>query len=265
MASTLSAKSQQPLHNFPLPELKWAINNPTSSNHQFRSRNKLAEKSDDELDYPLRDHSPDDRSPVMKSAASDCSIERSLSMEKLKSAANEEKAKILLRIRTKSKSPDDVGEEEAGGGQIKVASAAAAATAAAAGGEAEEPAPKIWNLRPRKPASKPFFDGGSLRIGAAPPQEMKTQMPGRHEFSRSRAVAAEAKTAEKKQKFSITLSKEEIEEDIFVLTGSKPARRPKKRARIIQKQLDHLFPGLWLASINPDSYRVPDTPAKVMV
>jgi hypothetical protein len=46
------------------------------------------------------------------------------------------------------------------------------------------------------------------------------------------------KEKEKKVRFSIPLTKVEIEEDIYSLTGSKPARRPKKRAKHVQKQLD---------------------------
>ncbi|KAI3693870.1 hypothetical protein L1987_76825 [Smallanthus sonchifolius] len=66
----------------------------------------------------------------------------------------------------------------------------------------------------------------------------------------------------KKRKFSITLSRDEIEEDIFSFTRSKPSRRPKKRPRSVQKQLDTLFPGLWLGSITADSYKVSEAPQK---
>jgi hypothetical protein len=41
-----------------------------------------------------------------------------------------------------------------------------------------------------------------------------------------------------KRKFWIALSKEEIEEDIFVMTGSRPNRRPRKRPKNVQKQMD---------------------------
>lgn len=39
-------------------------------------------------------------------------------------------------------------------------------------------------------------------------------------------------------KFSVSLSKEEVEQDFWALVGTKPPRRPKKRPRIVQKQLD---------------------------
>ncbi|KAF2299108.1 hypothetical protein GH714_030656 [Hevea brasiliensis] len=66
-----------------------------------------------------------------------------------------------------------------------------------------------------------------------------------------------------KRKFWIALSREEIEEDIFALTGSRPARRPMKRPKNVQKVLDNFFPGSWLVGTTADSYRVADPPMKV--
>ncbi|XP_062110100.1 uncharacterized protein LOC133821935 [Humulus lupulus] len=61
-------------------------------------------------------------------------------------------------------------------------------------------------------------------------------------------------------KFSVPLSKKEIEEDFMELFGHKPPRRPKKRPRNVQRQLDYLFPGLYLNEITTDTYKVPDDP-----
>ncbi|KAK1386957.1 hypothetical protein POM88_015135 [Heracleum sosnowskyi] len=61
-----------------------------------------------------------------------------------------------------------------------------------------------------------------------------------------------------REKFSVSLSKDEIEEDFMVITGCRVPRRPKKRAKNVQKQLDMLFPGLWLTEVNADLYKVPD-------
>ncbi|KAK8614750.1 hypothetical protein V6N13_068543 [Hibiscus sabdariffa] len=60
----------------------------------------------------------------------------------------------------------------------------------------------------------------------------------------------------------ISLTREEIDDDIFAMTGSKPSGRPKKRAKNVQKQLDCLFPGMWLSSVTPSCYKVPDPPLK---
>lgn len=69
---------------------------------------------------------------------------------------------------------------------------------------------------------------------------------------------------EKKQKFPITLSRKEIEEDYLIMTGSKPPRKPKKRTKTVQKKLDSVFPGLWLLSATPGSYKVPDPNIEVL-
>ncbi|XP_012843533.1 PREDICTED: uncharacterized protein LOC105963653 [Erythranthe guttata] len=70
------------------------------------------------------------------------------------------------------------------------------------------------------------------------------------------------KKGKRKLSISIALSKQEIEEDIYSLTGLKPARRPKKRAKNIQRELDFVFPGQWLVSITPDSYKVSENSLK---
>ena len=108
-------------------------------------------------------------------------------------------------------------------------------------GEGEESVQKPWNLRPRKAVSK-----GPIEIGVAPKNgELLEAIPGvppsenQPKSLRLRGFAESHSTEKKeKRKFWISLSREEIEEDIFVMTGSKPSRRPKKRAKNVQKQLD---------------------------
>ncbi|KAF3438578.1 hypothetical protein FNV43_RR21341 [Rhamnella rubrinervis] len=68
------------------------------------------------------------------------------------------------------------------------------------------------------------------------------------------------KSSPKRPKFSLSLSKKEVEEDFAAMAGIRPPRRPKKRSRAVQKQLDLLFPGLWLTEVSPDSYKVDDVP-----
>lgn len=68
------------------------------------------------------------------------------------------------------------------------------------------------------------------------------------------------KTNTKTPKFSITLSREEIEADFLAMTGTKPPRRPKKRPKAVQRQLDALLPGAWLTEVTPESYNVPEYP-----
>ncbi|KAL1201547.1 hypothetical protein V5N11_015937 [Cardamine amara subsp. amara] len=60
-------------------------------------------------------------------------------------------------------------------------------------------------------------------------------------------------------KFSVSLLKEEIEEDFSIIFGKKLPRRPKKRSKIVQKKLNTIFPGLWLTEeVTIDSYIVPE-------
>jgi len=94
---------------------------------------------------------------------------------------------------------------------------------------------------------------------------------------------------QEKTKFSVSLTKEEVEHDFWALVGTRPPRRPKKRPRIIQKNLDviipltpsiinyihafflvilfnfvsflqTLFPGMWLSEVTAECYEVAEVP-----
>ncbi|KAK9051584.1 hypothetical protein SSX86_028211 [Deinandra increscens subsp. villosa] len=136
----------------------------------------------------------------------------------------------------------------------------------------DESSPKTWNLRPRRlPVNHKQSTGGFQfpTIGTSSRlDENKTYCDinsnkllselnnNNYTFYNSHTRATEL------PRISIALSRGEIEEDVSFLTGSKPSKRPKKRPRAIQKQLDNLFPGLWLDSITVDSYKVSETPLK---
>ncbi|KAI4369010.1 hypothetical protein MLD38_017505 [Melastoma candidum] len=60
----------------------------------------------------------------------------------------------------------------------------------------------------------------------------------------------------KRDKFSVALKGKEIEEDFVRMMGHRPPRRPRKRNKAVQKQLDMLFPGLWLTEVTADVYKV---------
>ncbi|EPS72660.1 hypothetical protein M569_02097, partial [Genlisea aurea] len=61
---------------------------------------------------------------------------------------------------------------------------------------------------------------------------------------------------QRRAKFTGTLSKKEIEEDIFSMIGRRPQRRPKKRSRALQKQIENIIPGFWLTEVTADMYKV---------
>ncbi|PSR84944.1 Pecanex-like protein, partial [Actinidia chinensis var. chinensis] len=124
---------------------------------------------------------------------------------------------------------------------------------AAAEGEAARP----WNLRTRRATCKARDGGGgrgdgakSLRI-----EERKLDFSPLRSESKSSRMCKERERA----KFSISLSRREIAEDFWAMTGHRPHRRPKKRPKIVQKQLDSLFPGVWLTEVTADDYKVADS------
>ncbi|OEL34668.1 hypothetical protein BAE44_0004314, partial [Dichanthelium oligosanthes] len=110
------------------------------------------------------------------------------------------------------------------------------------------PAQRPWNLRTRRSATTtPARPAGSDDAAEeALPAEPRAPAP-----------AAEAK----RRGFSVALSKEEIAEDFAAIRGSRPPRRPKKRPRTVQRQLDLLYPGLCLADVTPGSYKIEEVRA----
>ncbi|KAL6529219.1 hypothetical protein OROGR_014842 [Orobanche gracilis] len=135
-----------------------------------------------------------------------------------------------------------------------------------------------WNLRTRRAADKTQMSrlvsslsadaatasaGDSLKINSGLCQasaEVSAASAAADKSIRLRISGGDHRAAigEKRErpKFSVPLSKTEIENDFFGMVGRRPARRPKKRARIVQRQLDALFPGLWLKEVTHDMYKV---------
>nr|ACU20234.1 unknown [Glycine max] len=84
------------------------------------------------------------------------------------------------------------------------------------------------------------------------PRTLRTKAPHPHHTNQLQ------KKMEERAKFSVSLSKEQVEQDFWAFLGTRPPRRPKKRPRIVQKNLDTLFPGLWLTDVTAESYKVPE-------
>ncbi|KAG6484878.1 hypothetical protein ZIOFF_053403 [Zingiber officinale] len=93
-----------------------------------------------------------------------------------------------------------------------------------------------WNLRTRRaacnaPVETRNGNHGSPSLVAAAIEKVnfsvKTLRMGSNELEKGEMI-----------KFSVSLSRREIEEDFFAIKGTKPPRRPKKRAKIIQRELD---------------------------
>ncbi|CAL9781789.1 unnamed protein product [Musa acuminata subsp. burmannicoides] len=138
----------------------------------------------------------------------------------------------------------DGREEETRGREAEKTSTCAAATAEAA---------RHWSLRTRSAACNapavglPGINGSSYKALV-----MKKADPPRKVVSLRSDESKKGEMA----KFSISLSRAEIEDDFFAIKGTKPPRRPKKRAKIIQRELDSLFPGLWLSEITRETYKI---------
>ncbi|KAL9326737.1 hypothetical protein ACSQ67_007382 [Phaseolus vulgaris] len=238
----------QPLHNFALPFLKWGASgkNHTNAAHHHRCRRPSSLSSDHasepDSDPDSRPHRVGSRTTRNRFALPTCSL------------------KPLPPPPEPPQPPscNDETDDEAAKRDIE---------------DAEEAVQKPWNLRPRKPA----LPKSALEIGTGPSRNHANNGVGEFHDGVSHHGEnpapkslrlrgfADTQCAEKKEKrkFWIALSREEIEEDIFVMTGSRPARRPRKRPKNVQKQMDSVFPGLWLVGITADAYRVPDTPTKV--
>ncbi|KAG6684138.1 hypothetical protein I3843_12G049100 [Carya illinoinensis] len=251
--ATAPVKSQ-PLHNFSLPFLKWGGKSHTNSTTRCRRPLSPASSEPDsdshEFDPSTRFGS---RSSRNRFGFSPCSLaDRSQKPDRAESGAEGDGD-----LRQRKLEPAEEEEEEE-----KAETDAEAAV--------EEAAQKPWNLRPRKAVQRsammelPAENTGStvLAIPAAQQQQSENTQP---KSLRLRGMVSESQSTEKKEKrrFWIALSKDEIEEDIFVMTGYRPARRPRKRPKNVQKQLDSVFPGLWLVGTTADSYRVTEAPAKV--
>lgn len=59
-------------------------------------------------------------------------------------------------------------------------------------------------------------------------------------------------------KFFVSLSRHEIEQDFIAITGKRPSGKPKKRPRVVQNQINAIFPCQCLTEVHADHYKVKD-------
>ncbi|KAJ0962709.1 hypothetical protein J5N97_027831 [Dioscorea zingiberensis] len=127
--------------------------------------------------------------------------------------------------------------------------------------EASSPSARPWNLRTRRAACSAPMEGDGTE---AKNSGSRSRSPSRMEkvgTSSARTVRlrsegggdkAQKGGESRSRRLIVPLSKEEIEEDFYAFKGSKPPRRPKKRPRIVQRQLESLCPAFWLSEVTPD-------------
>lgn len=113
------------------------------------------------------------------------------------------------------------GEENAGGSSAVVAAA------------------RPWNLRSRRSGCvAPLEIGGGrndFSSSSFSPSPLLLEKSG---MTKSVEPRSEVFDKGERHNFSISLTSVEVEQDFLALKGTKPPRRPKKRAKIVQKQLD---------------------------
>jgi hypothetical protein len=245
-------RSKPPLHNFDLPFLKWgnqrhlrcmklpdsntaadaAVRDNKNENNGGRisvERNRSSSRSPPRKfgNYDIRRFKPPrERFGVVEEGIDEV---REKIMLDLKTAANEMKDKILR----KEVSDDDSEIEEERSLQSQSQSPLRAVVAAVEEAQAE-PEVRPWNLRTRRAA---IGGGGNSLLGKVSSNNCS---PLRSDSAKSPRLRGDKRDRKEKEraKFSVPLSKKEIEEDFMVMLCQRPARRPKKRPRIVQKQMD---------------------------
>ena len=213
--ATAPVKSQ-PLHNFSLPFLKWGGKSHTNSTTRCR-RTVSPASSEPDSDYHHDSDPPSrvgSRSARNRFGFSPCSFNNN------NNSSNKQAAE--------HSGADDVADVEAAA-------------------EAEEGVQKPWKLRPRKAVQRSAMveiESATTvtTVLAIPAPQAQNENPKSMRLRGDQSQSTETKKKKEKNKFWIALSKEEIEEDVFIMTGSRPARRPRKRPKNVQKQLDVFNP-----------------------
>ncbi|XP_019426757.1 PREDICTED: uncharacterized protein LOC109335132 isoform X1 [Lupinus angustifolius] len=248
----MGTERSKPLHNFMLPCLKWG------SQRHLRCMKVPTDNATD---------AGDQRPPASRKRGLEQTVVNNARVMTVKPRIHVDddggidavREKLMLDLKTEAHRMKDAifGKEVAEeNGDGNVAATAAEELVASVG-------VRPWNLRTRR--------------SACPEKELKieekksnfsTSSPLRTNNNNNNVGGVVMKSPKlkgiegkmEKVKFSVPLSKKEIEDDFMELLGHRPPRRPKKRTRIVQKQLDTLFPGLWLSEVTADSYKVPEAP-----
>lgn len=127
------------------------------------------------------------------------------------------KCNLQIKIGSKSSKEEDNKEEGEIGNQ-----------------KADEEA-RPWNLRPRNAKTK--ID---KEVYGGEKSKAEAQSSSRRGGKEVKEEREKGEKKNKKMTINVALTKEEIEDDIFAMTGAKPSRRPQRRPKNVQKQLDVL-------------------------
>ncbi|KAJ6312570.1 hypothetical protein OIU77_014151 [Salix suchowensis] len=261
-------RSKPPLHNFDLPFLKWGnqrhlrcMKLPDSSTAAAAVRDNKNETKGDRLAVERQRSS--NRSPQTK--IGNCDTRRFKAPRErfggVEEGIDEVREKIMFDLKTEAnKMKDKILRKEVSDGDSEVEEEQSQTLPRAVVPAVEEaPAEqevRPWNLRKRRAA---IGGSGNLILGKVSGNNCS---PLRSDSAKSPRLRGDKRDREEKERveFSVPLSKKEIEEDFMEMLGHRPSRRPKKRSRIVQKQMDAVFPGLWLTEVTVDNYKVPELP-----
>ncbi|KAK6920367.1 Protein of unknown function DUF1639 [Dillenia turbinata] len=239
------------LHNFSFPEPKWnassnskasnGVNNEGQNHHSYsrrvcgsNSEQKRPERQQNE-EVVAAFESPELETPKTESSQENVLEAKSPVAETPKPASS----KILIRLTAKVPKPT---EESSNATAVKEVKEKEKEREKEEKKEAEDSEQKTWNFRPRR-ASRGKKTNGEAPITRATglPEVSKTPVSQKPVKNRSEGKSSEKKDKEKERikfDFSLTLTREEIEEDLFLMTGSRPSRKPKRRPKSVQSRLD---------------------------
>lgn len=246
----MRSERSKPLHNFMLPCLKWGsqkhlrcmkvnsngvqvsgVNRQSHSSRSEESTESRSRESGLEMRMFLKDlemRPKVSKSRIKKTDDDGIEAVREKLMFDLKTAADKMKEAILSKEAavagegTEGKKNDSAGMEE---------------TPAAVALSMAEARP--WNLRTRRAACKaPNVDGGGSKNLKIDEKKSNSDSPLRSDGGAKSPRLKIGPEKKKKVKLVVPLSKREIDEDFMEMVGLRPPRRPKKRTRIVQKQLD---------------------------
>ncbi|KAK4789043.1 hypothetical protein SAY86_020362 [Trapa natans] len=226
---TMASNKSQPLQNSPINDLKWSPAGPSRVQQRFH---RLIADSPTTQRPPLcHSRGPDGGNPrkslsdlpfIPAAKTAEAHKERARSQQEAAAAMVERSSRILVQFRVEEPSAPPPADMAA-----VVAANAPVDRGGAPSASRSQCMPNARNLRPRRPS----MDRGSAVV---------------------------------MMNFSIHLKKEEIEADLLSMMGSRTGirriRRSTKRPRVVQQALNSCFPGLWLAKITTNSYKVVPKP-----
>ncbi|ESQ34217.1 hypothetical protein EUTSA_v10008407mg [Eutrema salsugineum] len=268
--TTTTTRPERSLHNFTLPNLRWG-----SQRHLKCMKIESTSSGSGSGGGGSGDHRLRRRSPPFKFAGSSVSIpfrfgveSENRSSNRLRNAAfkseenggeeegiEEFRVKIMSDLKTERvKITQSMFRKEA---IIEEQDEEERKTDESSGQEKEISPVKPWNLRKRRAACKEPISGDQFNTSL---NQIKNGFAAIEERIEKGGVVEAETTAKEivRPKFSVKLTKKEIEEDFMAALGHRPPRRPKKRPRTVQKKLDNLFPGFYLTEVTLDAYKVPE-------